>query len=209
MKYFVSAFCFLLIVQVSFAQKKAVKMRSSTEGFNIGLTGNTLGWSSDYFSVLDENAGSGYGIGLRAGYGITQLYEVFVQYDKSFMDVQKIDAQSFNYQHIDAGLRFNFGSTTRPFRPFVEAGYSARQMSLNKVFLAVNNYGNLDVKGGGLYLGGGFNYFVALPVALTLKGSLNPGGKGDVYVNNTSIGDKADLSTFRISAGIVLYISQF
>ena len=209
MKYIALSFFFLFAAQHSFAQKKAVKMRSSAEGFNIGLQGNTIGWSSDYFTTLDENAGSGYGVGLRAGYGITQLYEVFVQFDKSFMNTDKIDAQSFDYQHIDAGLRFNFGSTTRPLRPFVEAGYSSRQMALTKVFFSVNNYGSLDVKGGSLYLGGGLNYFVSLPVAISLKGSLNPGGKGYVFLNGINSGEKADLTTFRISAGVVLFISQF
>ncbi|MCY7352589.1 MAG: porin family protein [Cytophagaceae bacterium] len=188
-----------------FAQ--TIRQRSTTEGLSLGLQGHMLGWSSTYFQFLDENSGNGAGIGARLGYGLTQRFELFAEYDYTSMNVKNLDAESFRFSHVTGGLRFNFSATTHRVRPFAELGYALRTGQVNQVINGAS-YDNIIFKKGAFHVGGGLNYFVSLPVALTLSGAFQTGPKSTVTVNGFDSGDKADIGTFRISAGVILYLSE-
>ncbi|MFC5409018.1 outer membrane beta-barrel protein [Larkinella bovis] len=194
-----------LVSTVTFAQ--TIRQRSTTEGFSLGLQGHMLGWSSDYFQFLDESSGNGVGFGGRIGYGLNQRFELFGQYDRTKMNIKNIDAESFTFTNVTGGVRFNFSATTHALRPYAEVGYVLRTGKLDQV---INNnvYDNIMFRGGAGHLGAGLNYFLSLPVALTLNGSFQVGGKSKIDLNGESTPDKADVTTFRISAGVVVYLSE-
>lgn len=186
---------------------QTIRQRSTTEGVSFTLQGHSLGWSSDYFQFLDENAGNGLGFGGRVGYGLNQRLELFGQYDRTSMSTAKIEAKSFHFTNVTGGLRFNFSATTHALRPFAELGYAYRTGQVDQTFVFRAN-DNLQFKAGALHIGAGLNYFVALPVAITLNGGLQVGSKSTVSINGNDIQDKADVSTFRISLGISLFLSE-
>ncbi|GAB3946366.1 hypothetical protein GCM10028805_16750 [Spirosoma harenae] len=189
-------------------QAQTIRQRSTTEGLSVGLQGHYMGWSSDYFQFLDENSGSGPGIGGRIGYGLNQRYEVFAQYDMTFLNADNIAAKTFGFSHITGGVRFNFSATTHALRPFAELGYVYQTGKADQVLNANLGRDNLLFKGGALHVGAGLNYFVALPVAITLNGSFQAGGKYPVSVNGFDQNQKADATSFRISAGVLVYLSE-
>src|SRR5688572_30024307 len=109
-----------IFILASIFSNAQTRQRSNTQGFNAALSGHVLGWTSKYFLYLDEGAPSGYGGGIRLGYGITQLIEPYINIDGTSMGVSDVDAESFKMTHIDIGVRFNLGGTTLPVRPFVD-----------------------------------------------------------------------------------------
>lgn len=201
-------FLFALLLTASALQAQTIRQRSTTSGFNVGLQGHLLGWSSDYFRFLDENAGSGGGVTLRMGYGFTQHLEAFGQFDRTGMNVGQLDAASFRFSHLTGGVRYNISATTHAFRPFLELGYAHRSAMVRQVVNG-NGYNDINFRGGAVHLGGGLNYFVALPVALSLSGSFQTGGKAAVSVDSFDTGDRADVSTFRVSLGVILFPGEF
>ncbi|WP_338872897.1 hypothetical protein WBJ53_29135 [Spirosoma sp. SC4-14] len=197
----------LVLLTITPLVGQTIRQRSTTEGISITLQGHVLGWSSDYFQYLDENAGSGLGYGGRIGYGFNQRLELFAQYDHTGMKKDNIDAKSFTFANATGGVRFNFSATTHALRPFAELGYAYRSGKVEQTFVFTAN-DNLQFKAGALHIGAGLNYFVALPVAITLNGALQVGGKSAIAVNGSDLTDKADVTTFRISAGVVFYLSE-
>ncbi|MBD2700453.1 outer membrane beta-barrel protein [Spirosoma sp. BT702] len=187
---------------------QTIRQQSTTEGFSLGLSGHYLGWSSDYFQFLDENSGGGPGFGVRAGYGFTQRYEVFAQYDQSILNADNIQAKAFQFSHVTGGLRFNFSATTRALRPFAELGYTYQTGKVDQVLNNAGRRDNIIFKGGALHVGAGLNYFVALPVAITLNGSIQAGAKSPVTFNGVEQTAKADVAAFRISLGVIVYVSE-
>lgn len=206
MRFFIGFFLLTFGLSTS-TTAQSIRQRSSTEGFSFGIQGHALGWSSEYFQYLDQNAGSGYGLGARVGYGFTQRLEGFAQYDYTIMGITNIDAEAFRFSHITAGARFNFSATTHALRPFAEVGYAYRVGEVTQVING-NRYDNILFKGGAAHIGGGINYALSLPFMLTLNGSFQTGGKAKIDVNSRDSGDKADISTFRVSVGLLVNISE-
>jgi hypothetical protein len=202
------SFLLLFFVLLGTAQAQT-RMRSTTEGLSVGIHGHGLGWSSDFFQFLDENAGSGVGGEVRLGYGLNQLYEPFVSYAYTAMPAGPVDAQSFRFSHLDLGLRFNFSATTRRLRPFAEAGYSLVSSRVNEVLLDGGTYGNLAMQGGGIRGALGMQYFVSLPLAITLKaGGTFAGRFRTLTIDDQPTAEKPDFSTFRVSLGLTLFLRE-
>jgi hypothetical protein len=187
---------------------QTIRQRSTTEGFNLSLQGHYMNWSSDYFQFLDERSGNGIGFGGRAGFGLTQRYEVFIQYNYTSLNASNIAAQSFHFSHLTPGIRFNFSPTTRALRPYAEVGYAYQTGKVDQVLNQNGGHDNLLFKGGAAHIGAGITYFVSLPIAITLGGSVQVAGKPTVQLNGRDTSDQADLSAYRISLGVVLYLSE-
>jgi len=187
---------------------QTIRQRSTTEGLSLGLQGNYLSWSSDLFQFLDERSSGGFGGGGRIGYGFSQRFEVFAQYDLNTLPTTDIQAQSFRFSHLTGGVRVNFSATTHALRPYAEVGYSLQAGKVNQIINQNGDKDNILFKGGTGHLGAGLNYFVSLPVAISVGGSVQVGGKLPIQLNGTPTGEMADVRSFRLSAGIILFISE-
>jgi hypothetical protein len=193
----------ILLTTISLSGFSQIKQRSSTEGISVGFQVGRLGWNSDYFKFLSDNAGSGFNIGLNLSYGINQLVEPYLTYDYSSVGTSAVSVKSFSFSHLDAGVRFNFGGTVNQLRPYVQAGYGLRNGSLSQVAFTNGSVGDVSFGGGTPHVGGGLNYFITPSLALNLKGNLTFGTKPSVLVDNQDTFDKADVGTFRLSVGVV------
>ncbi|MGZ5286938.1 MAG: outer membrane beta-barrel protein [Flavisolibacter sp.] len=197
-------FLFLLMATASMAQ---VRQRSNTKGFNAAVNVHSLGWTSEYFQYLDENAGNGLGGGVRFGYGVTQLIEPYVGFDFTSMNISNVDAQGFKMTHIDFGVRFNLGGTISPFRPFVEGGYSARKGKITQVVNGMS-YVDAEFSGGTPHVGGGINYFASRAIAIFARGLFTVGKKSNLSIDGSTQTEKADVTTFRIGLGVNVNLSE-
>jgi hypothetical protein len=204
MKKLTLIFALVLTAASTFGQ---VSQKSNTLGLNAAIGGHVLGWTSAYFKYMDENAPSGYGGGIRLGYGITQLIEPYIGFDATSMDVSKVDAQSFKMTHVDFGVRFNLGGTILPVRPFVEGGYTSRTGTIQHVING-SRYDDLKFSGGTPHLGGGLNYFFNKGISVYARGIFTIGKTSDLSLNGTKQPEKADVTTFRIGVGISVNVTE-
>ncbi|HRO69749.1 MAG TPA: outer membrane beta-barrel protein [Chitinophagaceae bacterium] len=197
----------LVIVSFCIASEGQVRQRSAIKGFNAAARIHTLGWASEYFQYLDENASSGFGGGLRLGYGITELLEPYVGFDFTSIGKSDIDAKSFGMTHIDVGLRVNLAGTINPVRPFVQAGYSFLKGKVDEVANGAS-YVDLEFYGGKPHVGGGLNYFFKIPISVFAEGIFTVGKKSKAKLDGTEIPDEPDVTTFRINVGVSFNLSE-
>lgn len=191
----------------SLAMTAQVKQRSTTKGFSAAIQGHTLGWTSTYFQYLDENSPSGYGGGLRLGYGVTDMIEPYLAIDFTTMGTSNIDAQSFKMRHLDIGVRLNFVGNVHPVRPFVEAGFTSLKGTLKQV-VSGSGYVDAEFYGGKPHLGGGVSWFPSVPINIFVKGIFTVGKKSNLDIDGVKSPDKPDVTTFRISVGVGFNISE-
>lgn len=128
--------------------------RSKTTGLVLGayLNGSAL-------SVESENSESGRGFSARIGYGFTEMFELFTE-----INVANIQHASFSdtyvLAHFDLGGRLNFSQSQSVWRPYLDAALAGRAASMD---LGLTT---LDLRGGGISLGGGTHYFINASLAL-------------------------------------------
>jgi hypothetical protein len=197
----------LVITSIGIHSEGQVRQRSAIKGFNAAARAHMLGWASDYFLYLDKNASTGFGGGVRFGYGITELVEPYLGFDFTTMGKSKIDASSFNMMHVDAGVRVNLAGTINPVRPFVQAGYSFLKGKVNQVING-NDYDDVEFYGGKPHVGGGLNYFFKTPISVFAEGLFTVGKKSKAKLNGAEVTDEPDVTTFRINVGISFNISE-
>lgn len=201
---------FIILVITSVAVSTGhtqVRQRSATKGFNAAARVHVLGWASEYFEYLDKNAGSGFGGGLRLGYGVTELIEPYIGVDFTSLGTSDIDAESFKMMHFDVGVRVNLAGTVHPVRPFVEAGYSYLSGKVDHVINGAT-YDDLKFYGGKPHVGGGLHYFFKTPASVFAEGIFTLGKKSKAKLNGTEIPDEPDVTSFRVNIGISFNISE-
>lgn len=198
-------FVFILTTVAALGQNE-IRQRSTTKGFTAGAQAHVLGWASDYFLYLDKNAPTGYGGGIIAGYGVTELIEPYISFNATAMGTEDIDAESFSFTHFDVGVRFNFAGTVSPIRPYVQAGYSYVKGKVNKVINGAT-YDDIEFFGGKPHVGGGLRYFVTVPIAIFADGIFTIGKKSSATLNGNKVSDKPDVTTFRVNIGVSFNIS--
>lgn len=198
------SFIMIILAYTSYAQ---VSQKSTTKGFMINAGGHVLGWASTYFQYMDKNAPTGYGGGLRASYGVTQLIEPYVGFDVTSMGLSNVDAQKFSITHIDVGIRLNLGGTIMPVRPFVEGGFTSRKGKINQVING-NQYDDLEFSGGTPNIGGGLRYFFKKAISVYATGLFTVGKTSNLTLNGVKQTEKADVTTFRIGIGISVNVSE-
>lgn len=196
----------LLISVTAFAQNQPLEMKSNTEGLSIGISGNLLNWSSDYFTRLDDDEPTGIGIGAEVGYGFTQRLEAIVRLDYSTLALND-EWDNFSMVNFDLMARFNLGSTTKKFRPYLELGVGNQSMNISPIFFD-NQAVEYNMNGWGFAYGAGVNYFLNRNFLLTLNASGITGDMSSFTANGDSIGDIPDVSNFRIRAGARFYFKD-
>ena len=198
---------FFILPILGFGQSQALEMKSNTEGFSLGLTGNTLGWSSEFFTVLDDSEPTGYGLGLEAGYGFTQRLEFIARFDYSSLTIENT-WDYFDFTNLDLVARFNLGSTTRRFRPYFEVGAGRQAMDISPLLLN-NEVVSYELSGVGIAYGAGLNFFITRHLLATLNASGTSGKMQKFTINETEpIDDVADMNNFRIRLGMRFYFKD-
>lgn len=198
--------CLAFILTVVTAQGQ-IKQRSSAKGFTASASAHVLGWTSEYFQFLDEGAPTGFGGGLRVGYGVTEMIEPYIGFDITTVALKDIDAQSYKMTHVDIGARVNFLGTIHPVRPFAEAGFTYLRGVIKEI-IAGNNYVDATFYGGKPHLGGGVSYYPSVPVSLFAEGIFTIGKKSNLEIDGVKDSDKPDVTTFRINIGVKVNLSE-
>lgn len=196
----------LLITLPALSQDQPLVMRSNTEGLSIGIHLNSLGWSSDFFTVLDEEESSGFGAGIELGYGITQRFELIGRFDFSSLALQN-DWEYFTFTNTELLARFNPGSTTKKLRPYVELGAGSQAIAVSPIFLN-GDIVDYEVSGISFNYGAGLNYYLNRNLLVTLNLAGATGSMSSFLINNSPINEQPDVSNLRLKAGIRFYFKD-
>lgn len=141
--------------------------------------------------------GFGPGMGFQVGHGFDQHTSVFVRGSVGKTDVQ---GQSSGVTHVDLGLRYSFGGTSRALRPFALAALNGRLASDDVIGL-----GNAYARGIGFTGGGGLEYFVSPTVAIDAALLYSVGVSNQVRTNRSWEQTSLDANSRRIEIGISLH----
>lgn len=178
----------------------AQAQRSNTRGFL--LEGSLYGTGLD---IEGDDAGGGGGLGLRVGYGVSQLVTLYLGLGGAALEPEDpvldliTDNDDIGLGYADLGVEFNFGSSRNALRPFANVALSGAALAVDPP----GNDNDAAINGGGLTFGGGLRYFVS-PV-LALKGSLRLGGGefSEAEVDGDEVPfENAEFGTGRLHVGL-------
>jgi hypothetical protein len=133
---------------------------SRTEGFLLGARVNGTALN------VDDETDSGAGLGFIVGYGFSPAITLYLNFDGASLDG---DGGSYDFGQVDLGLRYTFGTNAAALRPYVNGALTG---SIARFTEAGET---LDLRGGGLTVGGGLNYFFTQRVALSAAAQLTFG----------------------------------
>ena len=138
-----------------------------------------------------DTSESGMGFGVRLGWGVTKKITLFVGLDTASIETEDptINNGQYGLMEVDLGAIYNF-RTGKSFLPYVEAGLSNRRLtSLVTIPDGSGGFteGRVSTHGMAFLYGGGFNYFVARPVALNVGFTIAVGHFGDYHVDDTRV----------------------
>ncbi len=136
--------------------------RSTTQGLTLDLH---LNGSS--IKVEDGSNENGGGIGARMGWGFTPRLSAYLGYDRA--SIKSADSQmadKYSLGQFDLGLQYQFAGSQSALRPFVEAAATRRGMYAD-VTMPDGSTGDMTASGYGMTIGGGFQYFVSAPWAVS------------------------------------------
>ncbi len=172
---------------------------SNTRGFFLHVRGGGYGVGFE-----DDRDGTGSGMGLRMGYGISERVTLFAGMDggeigngDGFVGLPQEDGYGLLY--LDAGARFHF-RTDRRLVPFVEAG-------ANVVGVWFDNEQNEEAQYGGLgaSIGGGLLYFITPQVGLEGSALFNAGGLMSSEIGGVDRDEDIALAGVRLQVGLSVY----
>ena len=170
--------------------------RSSTRGVLLGAHLSATALQLDEDGAGDAERGGGLGITL--GYGFTDRFSLLLRLAGANISYAGDADGSYGLGDVDLGGRYSFGSTAAALRPYAELGVSATAVT--------DTFEGEDVtfSGGGVFVGGGLEYFFTRKVALDAGLVLGKGKFTTVDVSGTTSDDFEDLdfTTTRINLGV-------
>jgi hypothetical protein len=176
--------------------------QSETEGLLIGF--NIAGGSLEVEN--GDRYESGGGGGLTLGWGVSRRVALFLRGDLATMKINNPDFEGdYGLIMIDLGARVGFGGPEKRFVPYLVGALTGMTAAAT---IQVSPVLETEAKltGGGLSLGGGFQYYFRPSVALDTQLLLSSGvfTKFELGTMSTEI-DELDASAGRLNIGLTFY----
>jgi hypothetical protein len=177
--------------------------RVNTTRLLLGLAFDASSIRSDDLATSTE---SGPGLAAQVGWGFTKNFAFVL--DASAARISSVGGD-YDLLHADIGGRWHFVNRSA-FVPFVDVGYAGRIVSKRDAMLsdgAGNTYnGDVSFFGGGVSVGGGFEYFATRRVALGGAFKFTTGQFSQVKVDYVTVdGFKVDAKSARFNIGLSWY----
>ncbi|MDW3652236.1 MAG: outer membrane beta-barrel protein [Bacteroidia bacterium] len=197
LKYISSLFVLLLFL----GKVSAQDIRSNTKGFSLNLNGVYGSWNSEsvFFGELDDLEPAGYGIGLKAAYGINQNIELMLAFS-SLGFRQEFDWDSYFLGNLEIGGRYNFGATLRRVRPFLEVALSVHALNIDPITFDGINVFRLESSGVGFSAGGGLHFFFTENLSINANGKIAFGNFSTASLSGTEVNNLDEKLDFTITS---------
>lgn len=180
----------------------AAAQESTTRGLNLGFH---LAAASLSVEGGDQNAGGGGGI--RVGYGVSRVVNLFLEMDGATIDVTNAGGSvtgQWVLAHGDLGVRFHFANSLRSYVPYLEAALSGRAVSIGDATFNQQDAGTVSFSGGSFTVGGGISVYLQRTLALDFGLKLTSGKFTEVAVGDLSLsGLDIDATSSRLNIGLV------
>ncbi|WKN44987.1 outer membrane beta-barrel protein [Tunicatimonas pelagia] len=204
---------FTLLTLVIFGAYGSLLAQSNTEGLflNIGIASSShssdLRVENTNLDVFDGDRGAG--LNLKAGYGFSPLFTLYVGYHIAGMERDGTDIPFWNGDDeyalslFELGGRFTFLDNNSSFRPYAD-------VALSSVVAVFDDDPETSAKGGAISLGGGAQYFINEIFAVDANLMLSPGAFNDVvfFDNDAGVDDDKGFFITRLSLGLNVYPFQ-
>jgi hypothetical protein len=179
----------------------AQEIRSKTERFLIGfnVTGSSL-------EVEDADPESGGGGGLTLGWGVSRRVALFLRGDVSTMEINNPEVEGdYSLILIDLGARIGFGGPEKRFVPYLMGALTAMTAAATIPAGPVLET-EASLTGGGISLGGGFQYYFTPSVALDIQaiGSAGRFTRFELGTLSQEI-DDLEVSAGRLNIGLTFH----
>lgn len=151
--FFALCFTWCLPANSQVGSTEQEEILSKTEGFF--LEGHLQGHG---LTVEDDDADDGGGLGIKAGYGFSPLFTLYLGIDGASMNVadpatQSFTANEYSLVYVDLGGRFNFRSGPHSVVPYIDTFVTGIASTYN------TGAGDVTFSGSGVSVGGGVQYF--------------------------------------------------
>ena len=167
-------------------------------GLHLGAAINATSIKLDETAFSDDERENGYGADLYAGYNFTRNLGVTLGITGA--NINDSGTNDFSVAHIDLGGRLSFPGSS-PFVPYLE-------LSLAGVGASYKAAGEeVELKGTGIGLGGGFNYFVSRKLAFdaSFRYTMGEFDDGEIDDRDIDTGDGVGFNTTRLKIGLAFY----
>ncbi len=166
------------------------------KGFSLGVGLQRTGSTIDFEEFGGEQSEAGFGLGITAAYGFSNLISVFLTLDGSDLDGASLG-------HADLGARFHFRAQEQLF-PYAQVALSGVSITDEE------DDEEIKFSGGGLTIGGGVHYFFNPKLALDVNLAFTGGQFTTIEVDGDEIDglDEVDMTTYRVRAGIMYFFNR-
>lgn len=174
---------------------------SGNDGLMIGLHAVPMGIDGVGEEQFSEQ---GMGLGVTLGYGFNDRIGVYATTDGGWIDYDPANPaavdEDYELMTVDLGARVNFGNEFMRMRPFLNAAISAVLTTEEDEEL-----GESTTSGGGLTIGGGFQYFYRYRWAMLLALQATMGAFTDVDTEEETLVFARGIpySHYRVQLGVM------
>ena len=171
---------------------------ADVQGFHFGAAINHTSIKLDETGFTDDERESGLGLNLYAGYNFTRNFGVTLGVTGASIDDDQTD--DFDVAHVDLTGRASFPGRSA-FVPYLELSLAAMSAKFE------TNGQEVELTGGGIGAGFGFNYFFSRRAALDASFRYTAGEFGDIEINDDDAGevDEVGVNTTRLNIGLAFY----
>lgn len=193
--------CFALgqTVQAQATQEQQEELRSDTQGFF--LEGHFQGHG---LTVEEDDADSGRGFGIKAGYGFSPLFTLYLGIDGASMDVadpgnRAVVGSEYTLAYVDLGGRFNFRAGPNSLVPYLDGALSG----IASVYST--GAGDATFSGSAFSIGGGIQYFISPQFSFNGGLHLSFGAYNELEVSGQTESVDLGITGARINLGFSWY----
>lgn len=176
-------------------------LRSSTDG--LFLHARMGGHGLDANDLADD---TGSGIGLRLGYGFSDLFTLYGGIELAVMNGGEgfagFEDDKYGMVLIEVGSRFHF-RRGKQFVPFADAALSV--VGLGYEGDGIHQNKDVVYSGAGVSMGGGLLYFISPILAIEAGASFTPGSLMELSIDGSTSDVNVGMKGIRMMLGVSVY----
>jgi hypothetical protein len=194
----IHAFIATALVSTASAGLASAQRAADVAGFHFGGGLNATSIKLDETGFTDDERENGLGLNAYVGYNFTRNFGLTLGVTGASIDDDQTD--DFSVAHVDLTGRASFPGNSA-FVPYLELALTAMATEFD------TNGQEVELQGGGIGAGLGFNYFFTRRAAFDASFRYTMGEFSDIEINGVNAGDvdEVEVNTTRLNIGFAFY----
>ena len=187
-----------MLLSTAYSTSLDAQRGPDTQGPHLGAAFNATSIKLDETAFSDDERENGYGVDLYAGYNFTR--NLGLTLGLTAATIKDSQTTDFGVAHVDLAGRLSFPGASA-FVPYLELSFAGVAADYT------SEVDEVELKGSGVGLGGGFNYFFSRRAALDVAFRYTMGEFDTAKIANREVetGDGVGFNTTRLKIGIAFY----